>query len=975
MEDRKEPKTGKESNPACNVAPESAPLVENHGTPKPPEHLFSASPADSDLSSRACLDVTLDDDLRTIFDLVKANTGHDFSSYKRNTVLRRIERRMAVNGAGELGKYIDFLRENPGEALALCREILIGVTGFFRDPEAFEVLRTLVVPRLFAERGSEDPVRIWLPCCATGEEAYSVAMLIREFLEYEGRDAKVQLFATDLDESAVARARSGLYSDDIGPDVGEERLRKFFTRSDGRWQVVKPLREMILFTHHSVIKDPPFSRLDLLVCRNFLIYLDSDMQKRLIALFHMVLKPGGFIFLGAAETVERNSDLFAPVDKKWKIYRRLQNGRSKETLFPFTSTMRKPPVTITPKRLADAAEPSPGAAAERLLAERYFPPCVVVNEKNEILHVSSGMRRYLEVPAGGPTRDLLKMVMEELRPTLRVAICKAFTEQREVVFRAVKLVDETAETAVNVLVEPFDTDPSCGRLALVVLEPAPLPASHPVLSGRGSRPGDESSGDTLVRQLEEQLRITDEQLRATMEQLETSNEGYMSANEELMSINEELQSTNEELETSKEELQAMNEELTTVNAELQEKVEELNQVNGDMENLFASSGIAAIFLDPLLVIKRFSPAMAAIFNLIPADIGRPFRHLAGTIDWAGLPEDAQTVLENLTPVEREVTALEDGRYFIMRVLPYRTIEGRVDGIVVTLIDITERKRMEEKTAHLASFPRINPNPVIEVDLSGRVIFGNPGTQNILETAGKTREDFFAFLPHDMDEILRNWDGRSDVTHFREVDIGKRTFAETVYLSSQFGVARIYGYEITKRKQAEDAVRRARDEWERTFDSVPDLIAILDDKHRIIRVNRAMALRLGLSPEECVGRICYKSVHGTDEPPPFCPHTLTLADGLEHVAEVHEEHLGGDFLVTTTPLLDTPEGMGRTVHVARDITDRKRTEQETLRHVEEVERFNRVSVGRELRMIELKKEINELCARLGETKRYSLEFEE
>lgn len=971
MEDGKELKTGNGSNPASADAPESAPRDENRGTPEPPELFFTAASADRDLSIRACLDATLDENLRTVFDLVKANTGHDFSSYKRNTVLRRIERRMAVNGTGELGRYIAFLRENPGEAPALCREILIGVTGFFRDPEAFEALRTLVVPRLFTDRDRGDPVRIWLPCCATGEEAYSVAMLIREFLEHEGRDAKVQLFATDLDESAVARGRSGLFPDDIEPEVGEERLRKFFTRSDGHWQVVKQLREMILFTLHSVVKDPPFSRLDLLVCRNFLIYLDSDMQKRLIALFHMVLKPGGFLFLGAAETVERNSDLFAPVDKKWKIYRRLENGRSKETLFPFTSIMRKPPVTIAAQRPADAA---PGAAAERLLAERYFPPCVVVNEKNEILHVSSGMRRYLEVPAGGPTRDLLKMVREELRPALRVAICKAFAEQREVVLRAVKLVDETAETAVNLLVKPFDADPSCGKLAMVVLEPAPLPASHPVPSGREACPGDESSGDTLVRQLEEQLRVTDEQLRATMEQLETSNEGFMSANEELMSINEELQSTNEELETSKEELQAMNEELTTVNAELQEKVEELNQVNADMENLFASSGIAAIILDPRLAIKRFSPAMAAVFNLIPSDIGRPFRHLAGTIDWTGLPDDARTVLEKAVPVEREVKALEDGRCFIMRVLPYRSAEGRIDGIVITLTDISERKRMEEMNSHLASFPRINPNPVLEVDLSGRVIFGNPATQNILETVGKAREDFSAFLPDDMDEILRNWDGKGDATHFREVDVGKRTFAETVHLSSQFGVARIYGYEITRRKRAEDTVRRARDEWEMTFDSVPDLIAILDDQHRITRVNRAMARRLGLNPEECIGRICYESVHGTDEPPPFCPHTLTLADGMEHVAEVHEEHLGGDFLVTTTPLPDTVEGMGRTVHVARDITDRKRTEQEILRHMEELERFNRVSVGRELRMIELKKEINELCARLGEAPRYSMEFD-
>ena len=678
------------------------------------------------LPQQACQTTTLDEELHALFAILKARTGHDFSSYKRNTVLRRIERRMAVNEAGGLKKYLAILEKSPLEAQALCQEFLIGVTNFFRDPEAFELLQREIILRLFADRDPEDPVRIWHPCCATGEEVYSVAMLIREYLEGENLQARVQIFATDIDEAAVAQARAGLYADDIGPEVGEERQKKFFTRSDGRWQVTKQLREMIVFAHHSIIKDPPFSRLDLLVCRNFLIYLDPDMQKRLIPLFHQILKPGGFLFLGASESVGRNSHLFTTVDKKWKLFQRLESGRRKETFFPFNSPARRLIRTALPKSSAEACEPKPGAVAERLLVERYAPPCLIVNEKFEMLHVSTRMQRYLEVSVGEVTLDVLRMAREELRPALRGAIYKALTEQIQVAFRGIKVA---GEAAVNVLVEPLAADPAYGRLAMIILEPVP---SQPVLpaSPGESLPGDESSKDMLIYQLEQQLQVTHEQLKATSEQLETSNEGFVSVNEELMSINEEfestneeLQSTNEELETSKEELQAVNEELLTVNADLQAKVEERDKATSDLENFIISSEIATIFLDRELTIKRFSPAMGAIFNLIPTDIGRPFRHLNGAIDLSNLPRDAKSVLEKLAPVEREVTAVENGRSFIMRILPYRTTDGRIDGIVVILIDITERKRTEEIIRRRVEELRISNEELIRLNrvMEGREI--------------------------------------------------------------------------------------------------------------------------------------------------------------------------------------------------------------------------------------------------------------
>ena len=776
------------------------------------------------LPHNSCRVATLDDELGAIFRVVKSKTGHDFSSYKANTVMRRIERRMAINEVSGIGKYVALIEENPQEAQALCQDILIGVTSFFRDPEAFEILRHEVIPRLFDGRDPEDPVRIWHACCATGEEVYSMAILIQEHLSEHGLNAKVQLFATDIDETAIAQARAGIYPDDIEHDLGRERLEKFFNRIDGRWQVKKQIREMVVFAHHSLIKDPPFSRLDLLVCRNFLIYLNPDMQKRLITLFHQVLKSGAVLFLGSAETVGRNSELFATIDNKWKIFERLESKRRMETVFPLATSVRMPTLHRR-ARPAEAEEPSPGIAAERLLMERYSPPCVVVSDKFETVHVSTRLSRFLEVPTGEPTRDILRMAREDLRPTLRAAIYKSFAEQKRIEFRGVKVADEGYESTVNLIVEPLGPTPG-SKLAMVVFEPCSTPAQTAGPSGEGETLHGKSSKETLIRQLEEQLRVTHEQLQATSEQLETSNEGFMSANEELMSINEEfqsaneeLQSTNEELETSKEELQALNEELITVNAELQGKVEELNQATSDMENLLSSSGVATLFLDRELHIKGFTPAVAEIFNLIQSDIGRPFRHLAGKIDWPTLTQDAETVLAGQPFAEREVTSLDRERCYLKRIFPYRTQGGTIDGVVVIFIDITERKRMEERTVHLASFPQLNPNPIVEVDSAGRIIFANPATGKILDSLGMDAADVNVFLPADLDRILREWDRKSEATLHREITVGNKTFGESIFLTPLFDVARIYAFDITERKHAQEALAESEQRIRHKLDSI------------------------------------------------------------------------------------------------------------------------------------------------------------
>jgi len=931
------------------------------------------------LSSHTCREATLDEDLHTIFNIVKARTGHDFSSYKSNTIMRRIERRMMVNDISGLGKYISLLRKNAQEAQALCQDILIGVTSFFRDPAAFAILAEKILPRLLEKREPDEPLRIWHACCASGEEVYSMAILIREFLNEHRLNIKVLIFATDIDEVAIAQARAGLYSDDIAADMGEERLKTFFTKTNSHWQVTKQLREMIVFAHHSLVKDPPFSRLDLLVCRNFLIYLNPDMQKRLISLFHQVLKPQGVLFLGSSETVGHQSDLFSPIDKKWKIFERMESERRNETLFPFTAPVRRP---LGARRLAQpaaAGEPAPGAAAEKLLIERYCPPCVVVNDKYEVVHVSTRANRFLEVPVGGPTTDILKMARESLRPALRAAIYKAFADQKQVVFRGAKIDDDMEQsTEINVVVEPIDSQPSAGRLAMVIFEQVTAPVAFSARStSENSLSGDEASRELLIRQLEEQLRITHEQLQATSEQLESSNEGFISVNEELMSINEEfqsaneeLQSSNEELETSKEELQALNEELVTLNAELQDKVEELNQANNDIENLLTSSEIATLFLNRQFTIKRFTPAMAKIFNLIPADIGRPFRHLAGAIDWPGLNDDMQLVLERCVSIGREITFKGDGHCYIMRILPYRATDDSIEGIVVTLIDITERKRAEEAHARLAALVESSDDAIIARDLNGIIFSWNSGSESLFgygadEIIGKP---ITMLLPperlEEEEHIMRSLATDERIEHFKTVRLAKDGRRINVSVTASpiidtqgriIGVSKI-ARDITKHMQAEEALRRAKEEWERTFASVPDLITILDNQHRVLRVNEAMARRLGLKPEECVGLPCYEAIHGTSLPPLFCPHSRTLEDGCRHIAELHVDRFDGDFIVTTTPLLDEKGERIGSVHVAHDITERKRME-DALRELNE----------------ELEVRVSERTAELADTIEY-LQFE-
>ena len=916
-------------------------------------------------SSPAFLPTILKQELHTICDIVKAGTGHDFSSYKANTVMRRIERRMTVNELCGIEAYIALLQDDPQEAQALGKDILIGVTSFFRDPEAFDYLRQEVIPRLFADRDPADTVRIWHAGCATGEEAYSMAMLIREYLDERNLKTEVQIFASDLDESAVAQARTGLYDYGNCSGVGERRLGTFFTKCEGSYQVKQSLREMIIFTRHSLIKDPPFSRLDLLVCRNFLIYLNADMQMRLISLFHQVLQPGGFLFLGCAESVGQHSDLFATVNKQWKVYTSREAGKRGYASFSLSAPVRAPG-RYQPARLAGSEEASPAALAEKVLLERYALPSVVVNEKHEVVHFFSRTGRFLELPQGEPTRDVLRMAREELRPALRAAIYKGFAEQREVVFKGVKVGEGASETTINVLATPLASG-ATGKLLLVIFEPAAAPASYTVPADQFS--DGEASRSLLISQLEEQLRITHEQLQATTDQLETSNEGFLSTSEELVSINEEfqsaneeLQSTNEELETSKEELQALNEELATVNAELHGKVEELSQATSNMENLLASSEIASIFLDRGLDLRGFTPAAAALFNLIPADTGRPFRHFAGRIDWPSFAHDADTVLAGEPFSEREVRSLDSEHCYLKRVFPYRTPKGDIDGIVVTLIDITERKRMEDelrnseskfstlfrKAALPAVLTRLDDHVFVDVNEAWTELFGYSKKELLGRTSlqlGISRDP--TALSCRLDEVRPD-----NQLHKLEQTLFTKSGA-TVSVLTDISVLTIGGedyalisvLDITQRKRAEAEVASGKRKLEAAMASMTDAVFISDLEGRFLDFNDAFAtFHRFKNKDECAQAFSdYPDILDVflpdGQPAPVSQWAVPRALRGETVANaeysLRRKDTGQSWVgsYSFAPIRDQDGVIIGSVVAGRDITEQKRAE-EALRQAKE-----------------------------------------
>nr|WP_041756350.1 CheR family methyltransferase [Bradyrhizobium sp. ORS 278] len=628
--------------------------------------------------------------LDRIADILRTKTGNDFHGYKQNTFLRRVQRRMQVAQIGDVSAYVDFLRNDKDEVQHLFNDLLIGVTEFFRDRREFEVLEQDVIPQIFAGRQRGHPIRVWVLGCATGEEAYSIAILLREHAARLDAPPPLQIFATDIDGKALAAARVGRYRTDIEANISPERLARWFVREGDTYCVVKELREMCIFSQHNVIKDAPFSKLDLVSCRNLLIYLNAELQNRVIPLFHFSLLPGRFLFLGNSENVTRHPKLFAPVDRRARIFRKLDGGSRLPPEFPISTAAGRATVDMPAIRPFNA-DVGLERKAQRI-AERYAPAYVITDSNFQILHFSGRTGRFIEPTAGVATLDLLGLVHRDLRLELRTALGHARDFNQIVHADQVMLGVNGHTIGVDITVEPVEDSDNGHRNFVVLFKDGPLrPPATALASGSSALVRSEH-----VERLESELRATRERLQATIEELESTNEELKSSNEEYQSLNEELQSANEELETSREELQSVNEELTTVNGELAHRVQELTRATSDLKNFLESTQIATVFVDNDLRVMNFTPAITQVLHLVETDVGRPIAHIKARIPIKELYEDIRRVLRTLASAERELIAPDSGTRFIVRMLPYRSVDNFIAGVVMTFIDVTAITRAEER---------------------------------------------------------------------------------------------------------------------------------------------------------------------------------------------------------------------------------------------------------------------------------------
>ena len=625
--------------------------------------------------------------------ILRSGTGHDFSLYKQSTIGRRIDRRMTVHGIYDINAYARYLQENPQEGQLLFKELLINVTSFFRDPEAFEALKKDILPKILAHKPENYVFRVWVAGCATGEEAYSIAILLKEFMDEAKSEFKVQIYSTDIDDDAIAAARSGFYTPNIAIDVSPKRLRRFFVKEETGYRVKKEIREMIVFAVQNAIKDPPFTKLDLVSCRNLLIYLESELQSRLIQLFHYSLKPGGVLFLSSSESIGNLTDLFSPVNKKWKFY---QVKPSCALTHPFSKGGIPLAGDQTRKSLGVPEEKAKEANFAELtkmaLLQSYAPPSVVTDEKGNALYVHGDTGKYLRPAPGHATLNILAMAREGLQMELRTALQTAAAKKKEVVCRNLSVRTDGGMQEVNLIVRPLtDTDLIQGLLIVSFQDVKPPPQGKRDRSKKTAGPGETKR----VTELEQELLDTKENLQATIEESQASNEELKSANEELQSTNEELQSTNEELETSKEEIQSVNEELLTVNSELHAKIEQLAGLQNDMKNFLDNTNIGTIFVDENLAIRRFSREAVKVYRLLASDTGRPLSDIKSNIKEIDLVEEAQAVFASLVPREKEVRTIGNDCYLV-RVMPYLTIDNVIEGVVLTFTEITHLKKIEDE---------------------------------------------------------------------------------------------------------------------------------------------------------------------------------------------------------------------------------------------------------------------------------------
>jgi two-component system CheB/CheR fusion protein len=748
--------------------------------------------------------------LRDVLALVRARTGHDFSQYKRATLLRRIERRLQVNQLRDLPTYRDFLRDHSGESHSLLRDLLISVTSFFRDRETYAALENSVIPELFRGREHGGKIRAWVIGCATGEEAYSLAMLLDEQARTMQAPVEINVFATDIDEEALAIARTAFYAETIHEQISAERLRRYFTKEQDGYRVHKSLRETVMFAVHNVVQDPPFSRVDLICCRNLLIYLNRNVQEKVADLLHFALRPEGYLLLGLSESIDEDNEGFVVVDKANRIYQQQPRMRVGKVLasLPTLRPTRLPPDI---ERGANRRMVSYGELHQALL-EHYAPPSVVVDDQFDIVHLSENAGRFLQLGGGEPSVNLMKVAPESLRFDLRAALDLAFQGMRTIERRDLPLQRGPQQARVTLRVHPVRERTTARTYALVLFEEdpnQPEAAAPPAASvaRAGTKAADKRAAQANIR-LEARLVDTQSQLRAAVERYEVQNEELKASNEELQATNEELRATTEELETGREELQSINEELITVNQELKNKVDETSRIRDDLQNFITSTEIAVLFVDRELRLMRFTPFARELFNVIPSDVGRPLFDITHRMEGVSLESDIRNVFDTLRVVEREART-STGRSYIMRILPYRTTEDRIGGAVLTFIDITQRRQAEDQVERNQAWLQlvvdsVTDYAILTIDPGGRISSWNPGAEKLFQyTAQEAVGQPFALLFGEEDraagvpelELKRAREaGRGDDDRWQRRKDGSRFFANGVTAplldSSTFGYVKL-----------------------------------------------------------------------------------------------------------------------------------------------------------------------------------------
>jgi two-component system, chemotaxis family, CheB/CheR fusion protein len=882
--------------------------------------------------------------------ILRRRAGHDFSQYKENTIARRLERRMKALQIETVEQYVQTLERQPEEADRLFNDLLIGVTQFFRDREAFEALQAEVIPKLFEGKGAGDQVRACVMGCATGEEAYSVAILLSEHASTLDKAPKIQIFATDIDEGSLASARKGRYPESIAEHVAPERLARFFEKQDSAWQVSRELRDIVLFSNHSFLKDPPFSRLDLISCRNVMIYLGQELQRKLIPLFHYALRPGGYLFLGPSESAASHKELFGTVDKKHRIFERKETLPRPVVTFPLADVSR--PKQPGARPLPEAEERDLSKRLERIILQRYRPACVTVKENGDAVYFSGRLDDYLEQPTGSPDVNVVNMAREGLRIPLRAALHRAATARARVVQKQISVQRNGGFSQVDLTVEPI-AEFHAANLYMVVFEDAVSSAPQ-----QSAAPPADADSEETIRHLEDELRSAQEHAQAMFEELESSNE-------ELKSANEEYQSTNEELETSKEELQSFNEELQTVNTEISRKSAELDHSNSDLQNLLNSTEIATIFLDGELRIKAFTPAAGTVFRLIAGDMGRQITDLAAQFSDVGLVPDIRETLRTLKGRERPLVGM-GGRYYLLRVLPYRTVKNAIDGVVLTFTDVTQAKQVAQlvddaktyaedivetvgvpllvldaglrvKSANAAFYEKFKAAPDETLNIPLDMLWSIPELSRMLGeviSANKRIEDLE--VEYDFPAVRR----KNILLKARQIRPHGAT-EPLILLAIE---------DITGRKRAEEEQRAGDARYRALFDFCPIAIYACEASGVIGEFNPRAAELWGRAPKrgDTDERFCgsYKMHRpdGTFMPHELCPMAEVLAGTIPEARdmEVQIERPDGSWvsvIVNIRALKNERGEITGAINCFVDITDRKRADEELRRLNADLQQFS------------------------------------